>query len=819
MKLTKEFFISTAIVFNVIIAADAHAQTNIAVGKPVSSNIPSNYALTKDKDLAQLTDGKYAGEVFNAEHQTKSLWVQPGSITWRARKEPVVITIDLEKVSPISGISFSTAAGAAGVQFPAFIGIAVSDDAKTWRYQGNLTSLARKNGVPDLQKYSKFRFVTHDLQIKGRYVALSVIQNPYTVTDEIEVYSGDVTWLNRKPVGKELASPAEMKELAAGAMTAGFIQRRLDSDMRAVRQLLDDSKLPTTRKNALSAQVDEAARKNDELQLAEEHVKTVLPINAEHRDVMAVYGELLAAEGAKPLSIWKQHRYAWVPFMARPETAQNLSLNISMLRNQFRSEAFLLTNASGGEKTVSMQLKNPPANAQAGWLQLAMAAWTDTYQGTPVADALLPLKEVQDRYEVKVPAGFTAKLWLTVDSSKLDPGSYASALAVDGQEVPFHLSVSPSVMQRPRLSLGMWDYTDPKSIKGSGSRGINPQNYPAAFELMKSHHVDSPWGGRYILPWPKAADFDANNQLKAPLDFTDFDKWVAQWPHARNFFVFISAKENESFASAKRGTPAFNARLGNWAKAVVAHMKAAGMEPKKLSILINDEAGLHGEWQDDVIADWARAIKAGTTEITLLSDPVWKRPDLQKNQDAITLMDQLMPNTQIYAGAVPEVREYFRKQRDNGKELWLYACTGPVRLFNPQQYYRGQAWRVFEMGGKGMGFWSFGSIGSAPTTWHDYEIAQSFSPAFLDEDTVYNSIHWDSVREGMQDFEELSMLRDAIATTRDTALKAQAQAVLDEAVQRVTSTKTTELWHKEENPEYVDRQLHEVRVMLDKLKA
>lgn len=426
MKFSTVFSIGGALSVSAFLMNTACAQTNIAQGKKVTTSTPSNYALTKDKNPAQLTDGKYAGADYNAEHKTTSLWVQPGSITWRARKEPIVITIDLEKVSPISGVSLSTAAGAAGVQFPAFVGIAVSDDGKTWHYQGNLMSLSRKSGVPDLANYSKFRFATHGLQTKGRYVALSILQSPYTVTDEIEIYSGDAAWLSRAAGGKELASTAQMKDLSAASIVGSFVQRRLDSDIKSLRELLDEAALPVARKSALTARLDEAAAKNDRLEFAEGDGKTVLPINDNHREVMSIYGELLAAQGVKPLTVWKQHRYAWLPLLAKPITQADVALDFSMLKNQFRSEALLLTNASGREKTVQLQLQNPPRNAQAGWLQVATAAWTDTYQGTPVADALLPVAGVQGRYAIKIPAGFTGKVWLTVDSSKFAPGNYTS---------------------------------------------------------------------------------------------------------------------------------------------------------------------------------------------------------------------------------------------------------------------------------------------------------------------------------------------------------------------------------------------------------
>jgi hypothetical protein len=172
---------------------------------------------------------------------------------------------------------------------------------------------------------------------------------------------------------------------------------------------------------------------------------------------------------------------------------------------------------------------------------------------------------------------------------------------------------------------------------------------------------------------------------------------------------------------------------------------------------------------------------------------------------------------QIYNSSPKEVWDYFQHQHAAGKQLWFYACTGPVRLFNPQHYYRDQAWRVFSVDGKGMGFWAFCDIGGAPSAWNDYQIPTSFAPAFLDTNTVYDSIHWDAVREGVEDFEELAMLRDAIQKTGNAVLKPQAQAVLDEAVKAVTDTETTDFWQKENQPDLTDQQLQNVRRMLEKM--
>ncbi len=784
---------------------------NIALGKTVTLSTPSTESYTVDKNPAQLTDGKYAGEDFDAVNKSSTLWVQKGALTWQVSKDPITVTIDLGKAMPISGVSYSTAAGVAGVQFPSFIVMMVSDDAKLWHYQGNLISLSRKNGTPIPSTYSKFRFVTHDLKTKGRYIALTIQQSPYTVIDEIEVYAGEESWINL-PAGGQVVSSISAIQINQK------IQHRIATDIEAVQQVLSKSSLSIAAKSRFAKRLDQAALDNEIFGSADKNIKTVLPINDKHRAVMAIYGEILAAEAVAPVAIWHQNRYAWLPFIAKPSAGEKPELRITALRNEFRSDALLLTNATGKEKTVSVQLSHPPANAKAGWLEIDSVAWTDTYQGIPVADAFLPAPNAKGKYFVTVPAGFTRKVWFTVDASKVPFGKYQSTLLVDGQKIPFHLSVSKLAMKRPRMSLTMWDNSDIGSLRSGTSRGITAQNKVASLAMMKSHFVDSPWADRELLPWPKAEDFDAQNKLKAPLDFSDFDQWIAEWPQARTFFIFMHAGENETFAGASRGTAEFNARLGAWAGVLSAHFQQLGLRPQQFSFLIVDEPR-NAEWQDDVIADWARAMHAGAPELSLISNPLWERPDLQKNQEALTQMNILMPNTQLYTRSTPDVWNFFQKQRADGKDLWLYSAIGPVRLFNPQQYYRGQAWRVFSIGGQGMGFWSFNDIGGAETAWNDYQIPISYAPAFLDKTTVANSIHWDSVREGVQDFEVLAMLQDAMNATKKNSLKAQSQSVLNEAIKAVTATKTNDFWSEEKNPELIDRQLQNVRAMLEKLSA
>jgi hypothetical protein len=80
---------------------------------------------------------------------------------------------------------------------------------------------------------------------------------------------------------------------------------------------------------------------------------------------------------------------------------------------------------------------------------------------------------------------------------------------------------------------------------------------------------------------------------------------------------------------------------------------------------------------------------------------------------------------------------------------------------------------------------------------------------------VYNSIHWDAVREGIEDYEELAMLRDAIKSSSNAAWKIQAQHVLDDAVKTVTCVWSDDYnWPKETDPDLADAQLQKVQSLL-----
>ncbi|HHX41995.1 MAG TPA: hypothetical protein GX715_18725, partial [Armatimonadetes bacterium] len=125
----------------------------------------------------------------------------------------------------------------------------------------------------------------------------------------------------------------------------------------------------------------------------------------------------------------------------------------------------------------------------------------------------------------------------------------------------------------------------------------------------------------------------------------------------------------------------------------------------------------------------------------------------------------------------------------------------------------------FQHGAVGMGFWAFGDTGKALSSWNEYAAAGTpYTPAFIGIDDVTDGVHWQAVREGIEDYEYLSMLRDAAQKTKDAGLKAQAEALLAEAPRAVLGEfKSNYDWKVEADHTGADTYRLRVLALLEKM--
>jgi hypothetical protein len=324
-----------ALIISAGVAAAGHAAPekgpeNLALNKPYTLSPAPNYRHCTDPgDKTQLTDGAYSQGYF---------WTQKETVGWN-NAAPVLCTLDLGRMEPIRGLSWNTAAGVAGVQWPTGLYALASEDRKTWTFLGDLCELGTAEGAPPQGKYATFRFATDRMKGRGRYVCVVAAARPFCFVDEIEVWRGPEGWLEGEMPGKRTDDP---RRFYAEACVRSGVSARLREDLRTVAaqaEALGGTEAAVRAKaSPLEGLIDAEAEK------AGDAFQTILP-----------YGEV-------------------------------------------RGETFNVTNPRDGSLDFSLTLSGLPAGARA---ELREVLFTDTQSRTPVAaDYARCLEELSPELEL-----------------------------------------------------------------------------------------------------------------------------------------------------------------------------------------------------------------------------------------------------------------------------------------------------------------------------------------------------------------------------------------------------------------------------------
>lgn len=736
---------------------------NIAFGRPYVLDPAPNYPHCKDvNDLVDLTDG-----VYGKGSELPGIWMLKSSVGWMFGTP--TITIDLGRTQAINGFSFSTAAGDGGVSFLRQLFFLVSDDGVHWRTvpEDLLERSAAKRGNPPASRAALWRYKVDGLKLAGRYVAVVAApgcDNPddkcYVFCDEIEVYGGDE--IAEGSNSEVITLPGEGKEAIKAYVrrqrTTYGARQRMTKDLETVRVALRDASVEGQLRKDLSSRLDAAFNEIGKFEVADpEKFEAIIPLAPVHAEIFSVYGAILKSKASSEALVWKQHRYLLPPYLEQPEADGSAPrLEVAMMRNEFRADSLNITNASPNDFEVVMRLKELPEIQS--WLRVSAVPWTDTLQLRPVADALPWLEPNGNEYRFTVRAGMTQKLWFSINSSFLPPGVYTGMvqleLPVGRMDVPFSVTVSSLALGHPKLAVSLWDYAN-----GAESGGISSENTLASIAMMREHFVNGTWASGSILPHP-------DNQLPdGKLNFAAFDRWVDLWPGVDHYLVFLNTKEE--FGGVSISDPAFSGRVGEWMKKIAKHLDEKGIPRSRLVLELVDEP--HTDKQDEIIVAWAQAIKASVPEFAIFENPTWLHPGKTKTQLAMKLPDIMCPYIRKYEEGGETTKKYF-EDRPDYQRLWFYLCAGPIRHFDPTNYYRSKAWWVFENGGEGLLYWAFGDVGTdlgfgtARNNWNEYDsLTPNFSPVFLRPGNVTGSIHMEALREGVEDYQYLAMLKEGSA--------------------------------------------------------
>ena len=729
---------------------------NLALGASYTLDPAPNYEHSTDSaDGEQLTDGVYTEGYF---------WTQLSTVGWQEKK-PVIVTLDLGAVMPIRGISLNTAAGIADVRWPLAIQILTAGEDGKFHEIGDLVGLSAAQGSPVATEYGTHRYWTDQLKTHGRYVSLIVWNEPFTFVDEIEVYAGAPEWMDEPLPGPAIA---DLKAYASRIGIQAGIRTRLVRDIQALRRAAEEEGVPHQTQDdvmnelrAVEAELGQAGM------VFGDDFRAVLPLNSWHERVLRTQAWLWRAAGLEPLAFWRSNLWDPLPFIALPDTTEELAVEVHLMRKEYRAAAFNVSNSNDASMPVRFRLSGLPGGDNPAYVTVHEVAWTDTRSGVPVAAALPEVTAQDNLYAVTVPSGMTRQVWLTFHPVDLAPGSYEGEVIVEsvpgGQRFPLRMHLYPlDFPEKQSLHLGGWDYTD----RVGHHRLVTEQNRLALIAHLRERLVDSPWGLPQVL---SRGRHDAQGAMTAPPETDYFDAWIELWPDAAQYLVF--AKVGTQFESWPMDTAEFNTAVQAWVTFWAEHMVAKGLQPDQLALLLVDEP--RQPQHDERILAWARAIRAADTGVRIWENP--NHPDMeQANQAMIDACHVLSPHRQIFLNGGQGYRDYFAKKRDQGIGLEFYSAWA-TRLFDP---YAGRltAWTSWRYGARAMHFWSLADTGGE-SSWNEYlASSDSYAPLFIAENSVTAGKQLEAVREGVQDYEYFAMLERAIR-------KAAAQGMTDQQVE------------------------------------
>ncbi len=761
---------------------------NLALHKPYTLEPAPNYALCTDPgDRTQLTDG---------DHVKGTLWTQRGTVGW-AYASSVLITLDLGQVAPIGGLSYSTSAGIAGVGFPLSIAILVSDDGTDWTPVGDLVELGQRKGRAPSGGYQAFCFRTEDLATRGRFVQLIITPTgPYVFVDEIEVLEGHRRLLE---VPQAVGAIRNTRAFVQALRFQASLRRRLVQDLEKVRTSVGNAPLGEDSRRGLTKDVDRLSTQivSEDLRANPSQragaLSTVFPINTNHEQVFAIQAATWRGNTSGQLVVWQNNRWDMLSPTEAPQTGP-VSLQVALMRGEFRSEAFNLTNTTSKVVEVALRFEGLPDAPLPDYIQIHEVLFSDTQSGVPVA-AALPLAERSGKAgepggpyaKVRLIPGLTRQIWLSFHPIGLPPGEYVGNLHVrplsggaKDSTLPLRMKVYPLTFpSQPLLHLGGWDYTDREVIDQVG-----PGNREIFIRHLRDHFVDSPWAQAAVLP---PGRFDSEGRMVQAPDTQAFERWVHRWPGARRYFVFLNT--GTAFSGLAMGTPAFQKAVSSWMTWWASQLPRWKIRPEQLGLLLVDEP--LNPTKDRIVVAWAKAIRSARTGVEIWENPAWDNPT-QANPEVFSLSDALCPHLPTLQDQGKAFASFFQAQQQAGRRLWFYSSRGPSKLLDPYSYYRLQPWFCWKYGAVGAFYWSF-SDSQGTSDWSEYLATGvgSYSPLFLDGKSVIAGKHMEAIREGIEDVEYLRMLRDRITAAetkgRSGPALVAAKSLLAAAVEQVTA--------------------------------
>jgi hypothetical protein len=509
-----------------------------------------------------------------------------------------------------------------------------------------------------------------------------------------------------------------------------------------------------------------------------------LPLSNAHGGMYAVAAEAERAAGAPPLRVWSANPWAPLSPLSLPGANDSGGISVALMRGERRVVALNARNASETARTVRVQVSASTLSPAS--VTLHQVNWTGNDQSTWTAAELQELGDARLAREVTILPGVTQQIWIEIRPERsAAPGQLSGSVTLhSGDEapivIPLAIRIFRTVMpEQMSLELGGWDYTDDPR----GGFAVTEANRVALAAHLQARHVDTPWahsGG--VLHWKFLGP---TGEAATPVDATLLSRWVAAWPNARRYRVYVNV--TDYIGGIHVSNPNFSRAVSTWAHAWAAEIRRLNKSPEQFDLSLVDEP--RNDAQAARMDVWAQAVRAAGAGFQIWLNPFWRNP-FDTPERLIELSDIVSINVPIAEQAGAAYWEWGRELVRRGKRIEVYFTDGPARRLDPYRYFRLAAWRAFAEGAANVSFWCFSDTGDSATTAgespSDNEFAAvgiNYSPLFINRSEIRAGKHMEAAVAGIQDVEYLHMLRKLAQEHPSAELRAQAGYLLERSAE------------------------------------
>jgi len=275
---------------------------------------------------------------------------------------------------------------------------------------------------------------------------------------------------------------------------------------------------------------------------------------------------------------------------------------------------------------------------------------------------------------------------------------------------------------------------------------------------------------------------DERGNLAGEVDWTRFDQQVARVP---KHWQFLWGRYPTPIFPKGVAAPAESELYFNGVKTaigeMVKHLQALGFGYDQWGFYPFDEPWLTGFTRIPPLRRFCTLTKRADPRVRNYADPA-NLVRVQYVEEFKDLIDIWQPQVDV----LKHDRELVKWFRENAKAFWFYEAPGPGKELLPLGHYRTRPWLAWYFGATGSGFWVYKDL----DMWWPLD-SEGYGAVYQSDGDVITSRRWEAVRDGVEDWRVLYVLREEIEKARAsgrTGAADAAQALSDEAVEAIIGT-------------------------------